>query len=54
MQDAAVGKAHAAEFQPVRLVTTTQVFGGWDKVAQEHFANGGILDKAIAKAAAAR
>jgi len=54
VRDAAVMKAHAAEFQPVRLVTAEQVFGGWDKVAQDHFASGGILDAALSAASASR
>jgi sulfate transport system substrate-binding protein len=54
VRDAAVEKAHAAEFKPVRLVTAEQVFGGWERVAQEHFASGGILDNALATAAASR
>jgi sulfate/thiosulfate transport system substrate-binding protein len=52
--DAAVAQAHAAEFEPVRLVTVEQAFGGWDKIAQKHFAAGGILDAIIMKAATAR
>jgi sulfate transport system substrate-binding protein len=52
--DAAVAQAHAAEFEPVRLVTVEQAFGGWDKIAQKHFAAGGILDAIIRNAATAR
>lgn len=52
--DGAVAKAHAAEFPSVRLTTVEQVFGGWDKVAQVHFAAGGILDTALLKANSAR
>ena len=37
--------AHAADFPEVRLVTVEDAFGGWDKVAAEHFADGGLLDK---------
>ena len=33
------------EFPDVRLVTVDDVFGGWDKVQNEHFASGGLLDK---------
>ncbi len=54
VRDAAVMSAHAAEFQPVRLVTAEQAFGGWDKVAQEHFVSGGILDAALSRASASR
>jgi ABC-type sulfate transport system substrate-binding protein len=28
------------------------VFGGWDKLVKAHFADGGILDQALAKAPA--
>jgi sulfate/thiosulfate transport system substrate-binding protein len=52
--DAAVAQAHAAEFEPVRLVTVEQMFGGWDKIAEKHFAAGGILDLIMMEAATAR
>lgn len=39
---------YKAQFPDIRLVTVEETFGGWDKVAQEHFANGGVLDKLIA------
>jgi sulfate transport system substrate-binding protein len=29
----------------VRLLTVKDVFGGWQKVQEEHLANGGILDQ---------
>jgi sulfate transport system substrate-binding protein len=54
VRDAAVMKTHAAEFQSVRLVTPEQSFGGWDKIAKDHFASGGILDTALSAAAASR
>ena len=44
-QDEAVAAAHAATFPEIRLVTVEDAFGGWDKVAAEHFADGGLLDK---------
>ncbi|MDB5614878.1 MAG: sulfate transporter substrate-binding protein [Devosia sp.] len=43
--DDAVLAAHAADFPEIRLVTVDEAFGGWDKVAAEHFADGGLLDK---------
>jgi sulfate/thiosulfate transport system substrate-binding protein len=43
--DEAIMTAHAADFPEVRLVTVEEAFGGWDKVSQEHFADGGLLDK---------
>jgi len=44
-QDEAVAAAHAETFPEIRLVTVEDAFGGWDKVAAEHFADGGLLDK---------
>ena len=43
--DAAVLAAHAADFPEIRLVTVEEAYGGWAKVAEEHFADGGLLDK---------
>lgn len=41
-------KAEVADkFPELKLVTVNDVFGGWDKVKAEHFAEGGILDKAL-------
>jgi sulfate/thiosulfate transport system substrate-binding protein len=36
---------HKAEFPEVRLATVEHVFGGWPKLAAEHFGSGGILDQ---------
>ena len=47
VRDAAVAAKYAAQFPDVRLVTVDQVFGGWAKVNQEHFAEGGILDRVL-------
>ena len=33
------------QFPEVRLVTVEDVFGGWDKVQEEHFASGALLDQ---------
>jgi len=44
-QDETVLAAHSADFPEVRLVTVEDAFGGWAKVAEEHFADGGLLDK---------
>jgi sulfate transport system substrate-binding protein len=52
VQDAAVQKKYAAQFPAVKLVTVEEVFGGWDAVTKVHFADGGILDKALVKAPA--
>lgn len=45
VNDETVAAAHAADFPAIRLVTVEDAFGGWDKVSQEHFADGGLLDK---------
>ena len=34
-------------FKPLKLVTIDQEFGGWDKVQQTHFENGGIFDQIV-------
>jgi len=52
VQDASVQKKYAAQFPTIKLVTVEQVFGGWDAVTKNHFADGGILDKALLKAPA--
>lgn len=36
---------HADRFPEVRLVTVEEEFGGWQKAAEDHFADGGLLDK---------
>ena len=43
--DKDVAAKHAGDFAPVRLLTVEDVFGGWKKLAEEHLANGGILDQ---------
>jgi sulfate transport system substrate-binding protein len=45
VNDPAVAAAHAADFPEVRLVTAEDAFGGWDKISEEHFADGGLLDE---------
>src|SRR5690606_4555263 len=45
VHDASVKAKYADRFPEVRLVTVQNVFGGWDKASQEHFAEGGKLDK---------
>lgn len=44
VHDEAITAEFAANFPDVKLVTVEEVFGGWDKVQQDHFAEGGILD----------
>ena len=45
VHDEAVIAAHADAFPEVRLVTVEDVFGGWEQASEEHFAEGGLLDK---------
>ncbi len=45
VHDETVAAAHAADFPAIRLVTVEDAFGGWEKVSEEHFADGGLLDK---------
>ena len=45
VHDGGVQAKHAGEFPQVKLVTVEDVFGGWEKLAAEHFASGGILDQ---------
>ncbi|MCF6367935.1 thiosulfate ABC transporter substrate-binding protein CysP [Rhizobium halophilum] len=33
------------QFPEIRLVNVDEVFGGWDKIQEEHFASGATLDK---------
>jgi sulfate transport system substrate-binding protein len=48
--DAAVLKAHAAEFPAVNVFDVDQAFGGWPKAQADHFADGASFDKIIAAA----
>lgn len=45
VHDEAVAQAYADTFPEVRLATVEDVFGGWDQVSEEHFAEGGLLDQ---------
>jgi sulfate transport system substrate-binding protein len=44
VHDEAVAAEYKDQFPEIRLVTVEDVFGGWGKVSEEHFAEGGILD----------
>jgi sulfate/thiosulfate transport system substrate-binding protein len=44
-RDEAVLKANTAKFPPVETFTVEKVFGGWDKVQKQHFADGGVYDQ---------
>ncbi len=45
VHDEAAAAKYASQFPDVRLVTVEDVFGGWEKVQAEQFAEGGLLDK---------
>jgi sulfate/thiosulfate transport system substrate-binding protein len=45
VHDETVASAHADTFPEIELVTVDDAFGGWDQVAEEHFAEGGLLDR---------
>ena len=45
VNDEAVAGEFKDQFPEVRLVTVEDVFGGWDKVQDEHFASGALLDQ---------
>lgn len=49
VRDAEVASRHQGKLPPVKLVTVEAVFGGWDKVQAEHFAEGRILDQVLGK-----
>jgi len=44
VHDEKVAAEYKDQFPEIRLVTVEDVFGGWAKVSEEHFAEGGILD----------
>jgi sulfate transport system substrate-binding protein len=44
VHDEKVSAEYKDQFPEIRLVTVQDVFGGWGKVSEEHFAEGGILD----------
>ncbi len=45
VSDRTVSAKYKQQFTPTRLLTAEEVLGGWDKVAKEHLAAGGILDQ---------
>ena len=45
VDNAEVMAAHADAFPPVELITVDEAFGGWAKISEEHFAEGGLLDQ---------
>lgn len=49
VRDEKVAAEFKDKFPPVRLVTVEDVFGGWEKVQKEHFAEGALLDQIYGK-----
>lgn len=45
VHDETVATEYADTFPELRLVTIEEEFGGWDRVSEEHFAEGGLLDQ---------
>ncbi|MBD8164819.1 sulfate ABC transporter substrate-binding protein [Erwinia persicina] len=46
-RDAAVAKKYASAFQPVKLFTIDNKFGGWAQAQKTHFAEGGTYDQVM-------
>jgi sulfate transport system substrate-binding protein len=42
-----VAAKFAATFPKLELVAIDREFGGWDKAQKQHFADGGVLDRAL-------
>lgn len=49
VRDEKVAAEFKDKFPPVRLVTVEDVFGGWEKVKKDHFAEGALLDQIYGK-----
>ncbi|NML16342.1 sulfate ABC transporter substrate-binding protein [Azohydromonas caseinilytica] len=47
--DQAVAAKYAQQFPQVKLFTIDEVFGGWTKAQQTHFADGGTFDRVFAR-----
>ncbi|MGC4074393.1 MAG: sulfate ABC transporter substrate-binding protein [Nibricoccus sp.] len=47
--DPAVFAKHAAQFPNIPLFSVAEVFGGWTKAQQVHFADGGVFDQIYEK-----
>lgn len=43
--DPAILARHAAQFPPVKTFTIAEMFGTWQEVQKQHFADGGIFDQ---------
>jgi sulfate transport system substrate-binding protein len=49
--DPVVAARYAEQFPPMRLFTVDEVFGGWARAHEEHFADGAIYDRLFKDAA---
>ena len=49
VSDKSVAARFRGQFQPTRILTVEQTLGGWDKVAREHLAAGGLLDQVFVR-----
>ena len=49
VHDETVAAKHKDQFKDVRLVTVEDVFGGWDAIQKEQFAEGGTQDRLYGK-----
>lgn len=45
----AVTAANAERFAPVELLTIDEITGGWENASRDHFANGALLDRLLAR-----
>ena len=43
-----VATRYKAQFPDIKLVSVEELFGGWEKVTQTHFSDGGVLDQILA------
>ncbi len=48
-RNAAVARKYAGQFKPLQLFTIDKNFGGWRRVQQAHFADGGVYDQIVAE-----
>lgn len=49
VSDRTVSASYRQQFKPTKILTVEQTLGGWDKVAKDHLAAGGILDQVAAR-----
>jgi|SRR5215217_131695 len=49
VSDRKVSAGFRQQFKPTKILTVEAVLGGWDKVAKDHLASGGILDQVFVR-----